>query len=96
MPPNEFGESSIVLLECEMPQKTAFWAAEGHNRNHQIAFEFEIAKEGLISSRTRVPMAAYGLSMVIRNEAAFHFCVAIWAVVSCVHLNFPFVSVVRG
>lgn len=93
--PSGFDESSIVLFGCILSQETAFWAAEGHNRNHQIAFEFEIAKKGLIRSRTRVPMAAYGLSVVIRNEAAFHLGVAIWTGVGCFHLDFPVTSV-RG
>ena len=41
-------------------------------------------------------MAAYGLSMVVRNEAAFHFFMAIWAGVYRFHLGFPVDSVVFG
>ena len=41
-------------------------------------------------------MAAYGLSVVVRNEAAFHFFMAIWADVCRFHLGFPFVSFVVG
>ena len=79
VPSNRLGESSIVLLGRELFQETALWAAEGHNRNHHSAIELEIARECLVSSRTRMPMAAYDLRIVVRYEAHFHFDIAIWA-----------------
>ena len=78
----------IPLFRCELSEYAALWAAEGHNRNHQIAVEFEIAKKCLVGSRTRMPMTANSLGIVIRNEAAFHFFMAIGADGCLFHLSF--------
>ena len=88
VPSSLLGESSIVLLGRELFKETALWAAEGHNRNHHIAIELEIARECLVSSRTRMPMAPYDLSIVVRYEAAFHFDIAIGAGVCFFHVVF--------
>ena len=77
-----------MLLGCELFKETALWAAKGHNRNHHIAIELEITQECLVSSRTRMPMAPYDLSIVVRYEAAFHFYIAIGAGVGFFHVGF--------
>ena len=62
-----------------MPEETAFRAAKGNDWNHQFAVKFEVAKECGVSSRSRMPVAADGLSIVVRHKAAFHLYAAIGA-----------------
>ena len=83
-----FGAYGTMLFGRELSECAALRAAEGHDRNHQIAVEFEIAKKCLVGSRTRMPMTANSLGIVIRNEAAFHFFMAIGADGCLFHLSF--------
>ena len=43
-----------------------------------------------------MPMASDGCRIVVRNETAFHFFVAIWTGAYLIHLGFPVASVVSG
>ena len=43
-----------------------------------------------------MPMAANSGGMVVRNETALHFFMAIWTGVCLIHLGFPVASVVSS
>ncbi len=85
--------SSRVLFECELSEQTTTWAPVGNNRNQCLAVKFEVPKERGVGTGSRMPMAAYRLSVMVWNEPACHLEVAVGARRCLVHGCFLFLGV---